>query len=436
MGEPLTTKRLENLKPKAEAYEVSDGSSGLRLRVTPAGLKVWRWHYRPAPGAPQRVVTLGYFTREGAPEHLGLAAARNKLDELQGARREHRLDEVLGGGPGAPGTVGELAERFYRLRILPHRNRPEVVRDALDRDILPRLGHRKLSAFSTAACRSVVEAVIERGATTYAGRVLQVLKQLGRFGQASGHLSGNPAAPLEGQMLGVLTESSDRWLTSEEIVLWWKALDAAEMTPTVRLGLRFLLFTGLRTGEFLKATWADADLDDKEGPTLTVPVASQKLTKKAARAARPFVLPLAPAAKEILAELQKLAGKATWVLYSPDANKGKGGPLTDKALARAMRRLWEPRRMPDGKLAPLLKIPQASPHDLRRTMRTHYESSLGIEPHVAERALNHSLGRIVTTYTRGDYLPARRDAALRWADFVTRIVRGEDAKVIGIGGSR
>ena len=69
-------------------------------------------------------------------------------------------------------------------------------------------------------------------------------------------------------------------------------------------------------------------------------------------------------------------------------------------------------------------------------MRTHYEASLGIEPHVAERALNHSLGRIVSTYTRGDYLPARRDAALRWADFVTRIVRGEDAKVIGIGGSR
>jgi hypothetical protein len=69
-------------------------------------------------------------------------------------------------------------------------------------------------------------------------------------------------------------------------------------------------------------------------------------------------------------------------------------------------------------------------------MRTHYEASLGIDPHVAERALNHSLGRIVSTYTRGDYLPARRDAAARWAEFVTRLARGEDAKVIAIGGGR
>jgi integrase len=426
--EPLTTKRIENLKPKAVPYELSDGSSGLRLRVTPAGRKVWRWHYRPAPGAPQKVLTLGYFTREGDPEHVGLSAARNKLDELQGARRENRLSEVVGGGPGAPGTVRELAERFYTLRIVPHRNRPEVVRDALDRDVLPRLGARKLSAFSTAACRSAVETVIERGATTYAGRVLQVLKQLGRFGQASGYLPGNPAAPLEPQMLGIVSEQSDRWLSSEEIVLWWGALDAAEMTPTVRLGLRLLLLTGLRTGELLKARWTDVDLDAEH--TLTVPVSSQKLTKRAARTARPFIVPLAPAAEDLLRELLHLAGRSPWVMASPDAADGR---VTDKALARAMRRLWEPRRMADGKLRPLLKMPQASPHDLRRTMRTHYEETLGIDPHVAERALNHSLGRIVSTYTRSDYLPARRGAALRWADFVTRIARGEAAKVIAIG---
>ena len=40
MSEPLTTKRIEHLKPKAETYEVADGGSGLRLRVTPAGRKV------------------------------------------------------------------------------------------------------------------------------------------------------------------------------------------------------------------------------------------------------------------------------------------------------------------------------------------------------------------------------------------------------------
>jgi integrase len=246
-------------------------------------------------------------------------------------------------------------------------------------------------------------------------------------------MAGNPAAPLEPTMLGVVAEQSDRWLTSDEIAAWWRALDAAEMTPTVRLGLRLLLLTGLRTGELLRAKWADVDLD---AATLTVPVANQKLTRRGARTARPFVVPLAPAAVEILAELRDLAGSSPWVMHSPDAAEGR---VTDKALARAMRRLWTPRAMEEGKTTgkgPLLTIPQASPHDLRRTMRTHYEQTLGIEPHVAERALNHSLGRIVSTYTRGDYLPARRDAALRWADFVGRVVLGENAKVTPIAAAR
>jgi integrase len=427
----FTTKAIENLKPKSERFEVSDGS-GLRLRVATTGGKSWRWVYRDSKGV-QRVVALGHFTHEGDPEHVGLAAARNKLDELQRAQREGRLSEVLGDAPGAPGTVKDLADKFYTLRIVPHRRCPETVRDALDRDVLPRIGARKLSAFSTAACRSVVEAVIERGATTYAGRVLQVLKQLGRFGQASGYLAANPAAPLEPTMLGVAAETSDRWLSSDEIVTWWKALDASEMTHTVRLGLRFLLLTGLRTGELLHAKWADVDFD---AATLTVPVENQKLTKRGMRNARPFVVPLAPAAVELLNELRRLAEglgdskeaerAKQWVLASTEAEEGH---LTDKTLARAMRRMFEGKK-------PHLTIPLASPHDLRRTMRSHYEQTLGIEPHVAERALNHSLGRIVSTYTRGDYLPARRDAAERWADFVMRLVRGEEAKVMAIGSAQ
>lgn len=453
-SEALTAAGVEKLKPKAKDYELSDGGNGLRLRVTANGRKAWRWHYRDTPSSPQKVVTLGYYTREGTPDHMSLKAARNRLDELQTARREHRLSEVLGGGEDAPGTVKELAEKFYRLRILPHRVRPEVVRDVLDRDILRLIGTRKLSAFTTPACRLVVEDVVGRGAKTYAGRVLQVLKQLGRFGQANSYIPGNPAAPLESSALGVEDNSDDRWLTSEEIVLWWRALDLSEMTPTTRLGLRLLLLTGVRTGELLKAKWSDVNFDEnkakwEEGqtgprPTWTIPVENQKLTKKKQKKARPFVVALSPQAVALLRELKNFAADSEWVMYSPaslddDGDEAEKEPhLSDKALALAMRRLWKERksrkgpRKSDRTLPALLTIPQASPHDLRRTMRTHYEETLGIEPHVAERALNHSLGRIAATYNRGDYFPAREKAANAWGLHVEQIVAGKPATVTSI----
>jgi integrase len=425
MDRPLTAKGIESLRPRSAAYELSDGGTGLRLRVTPSGLRVWRWHYRPAAGAAQKVLTLGYHPA------MGLAAARNRLDELQAARREERINEVLGGGADAPKTVADLAERFYTLRILPHRRRPEVVRDVLDRDVLPRIGTRKLGGFTTAACRSVVEAVIERGATTHAGRVLQILKQLGRFGVGNAHLQTNPAEPLEAQQLGVVADSSDRWLTADEIVAWWRAIDASEMTPATRLGLRILLLTGVRTGELLKARWVNVDL---EADTWVIPIEDLKLTKKAMRKARPFEVPLAPAAKDMFLALRDLAGPSPWVMASD--GDSASGHLNDTTLVRAMGRLWSLRRSNDGTWKPLLSMPRATAHDLRRTMRTHYEKTLGVEPHVAERALGHSLGRILDVYAKGEYLPARRDAALRWADYVTRIVRGEDARVLGIGSAR
>ena len=52
-------------------------------------------------------------------------------------------------------------------------------------------------------------------------------------------------------------------------------------------------------------------------------------------------------------------------------------------------------------------------HDLRRTARTHL-ASLGVQPHIAERCLNHKLPGINDTYDTYDYLDERRAALELW----------------------
>ena len=79
-------------------------------------------------------------------------------------------------------------------------------------------------------------------------------------------------------------------------------------------------------------------------------------------------MPLSPTALALFRELRDLAkdqdGKdSPWALASEEADCGH---YDDKSLGRAMRRLFENKN-------PILTLPggPASPHDLRRTMRTH-----------------------------------------------------------------
>ncbi|MFI0458770.1 MAG: hypothetical protein ACH254_14320, partial [Candidatus Thiodiazotropha endolucinida] len=73
-----------------------------------------------------------------------------------------------------------------------------------------------------------------------------------------------------------------------------------------------------------------------------------------------------------------------------------------------------------------------SPHDLRRTMRTHL-GKMRIPPHIAERCLNHSLGRIVDTYDQGDYLEERRSALDKWAVLIDVMV-SDESNVVSMEG--
>jgi integrase len=222
---------------------------------------------------------------------------------------------------------------------------------------------------------------------------------------------------------------SDRFLSAEEIPIFWAALGAAaeadrpphrRLHPASAAGLRLLLLTAARTGELLLARWEHVDL---KGATWTVPIENQKLTRTQERHAKPFVIPLAPAALALFEELEGLAGKSPWVMASRETEDGQFTCFTDKALGRAMRRLQEGDE-------PVLKLPggEASPHDLRRTARTHL-GKLRVPLHVVERCLNHSLGRIVQTYDVGDYLDERREALEKWAAYVERLVSPGESNV-------
>jgi integrase len=164
--------------------------------------------------------------------------------------------------------------------------------------------------------------------------------------------------------------------------------------------------TGVRTAELLQAKWEH--IQDNEW---FIPEENSKTTA--------WTVPIVPPVASLLDELQEIADhfESDWVMASTTDE-----PLSDKALARAIRRLRD-KKDDKGKL--LLDIPDFTPHDFRRTLRTHLED-LDVPPYVAEKCLNHSLGRIERTYNRNELLEQRREALQKWADFVYLSVTPRD----------
>jgi len=457
----FTPKFLETLKPAEVPYDLVDARCpGLKLRVQPSGRLVFRWVYwrtddarrqatsgnaaAPAAARRQTTLTIGTWAMREAPGFLTLAQARDRLEELKRAHEVGRLEEAARSAlaaPSSPKTVRELAEEFYARAVLPARRHPDQVRRTLDTDILPAIGDKPLASVTTADCRAIVLRVVDgkmlvdgkpanrpRGpAPSHAGKVLDHLKQLFSWAEAWGEdLAKNPAAVLRKNALGVRTKVGKRTLGPDEVPLFWRALDAhkhgaRQLLLQVRIALRLLLLVGIRTGELLKARWADVDL---EAAVWTIPVENQKLNPNQIPDAKPWIVPLAPDALALFRELKRIAGRSPWVVSS---DKAEEGHLTEKALSHALRGLFD---------AQLLELPggRCTPHDLRRTLRTKL-GDLGVALHVAERCLNHSLGRIAQTYDHYDYLKERRAALELWEGYVHRLLEPDASKVVFLAGA-
>lgn len=423
----FTTRTLASLKPAEQPYEVREnGRTGLRVRVATTGLLTFRW----VCTARGKVYTLGRFG-DGSGGTLTLAAARDKL-EMYRKKHEAGVDPEDLDGAERPRTVKALCDLWYKESIQLRRRRPEVVKDVIDREIIPTIGPLPLIAVDTLAARRVVTRTVQRGARAHAAKVLQTVKQLFNFAAASGFMPTNPAAPLRAADVGVVTNESDRFLSAEEIPLVLAAIDGSGVDPVIRLGLRLVIFTGLRTHEALTLEWRDVDLEQK---TITVRIENQKmsLARAAKRSAKPFVQPLSPPALEAVTALRALAPKnVAWVFHSAQAKKS-AYRVNDKSLEHALRRV----RLKDERTS---KLESFSPHDFRRTMATHMSETLRLAPWVGQLCLGHSLNRMLGSgvagrYDHAQFIPERRDALNAYATWIEGLCTGKTAKVIAMGGT-
>ena len=387
-----TNIQINNLKPLTnKSYDISCSNvPGLTIRVFASGVKSFRYDrgkdYKP------RTVTYGRFPQ------LSLTEARYLHEKTKQSHQDGTLNILH----DVPSTVKELAHHWYINSVINTRSRPEAVSQILNHDIIPIIGTIKLRSVTALQVRSTVDQVIKRGATTHAGKVLAIIKQMLTYALSLDLIPYNPALAIKPASIGVTNNMKTRVLTDDEIAVFWGILNNNKSLVT-RIALQVLTLTGLRSGELRQLTWNNVD---EENFTITIPVRHQKLTLAQRANSKDFAVPVSTFAMALLLQLKGL--HPTYVFA------GKNNScITDKVLGHYVRRVL---------LRPSVDLAHFTPHDLRRTFRTNL-SKLKVELSIAERCLNHSLGRIIQTYDQYDFLDDRRVALKKYSNYIKSKVR-------------
>ena len=139
MGKALTAKTVENLKPKADRYDVRDGVHGnLYLRVYPSGERTFRVHYR-FRRSETKVPHARPYRSSAGPEARRRGDARSEasvdIDPADAQKKPSR-----GYGQRVPIASSAVFEKYLQLDGAKLRTAASR-RRTIERLVYPAIGH-------------------------------------------------------------------------------------------------------------------------------------------------------------------------------------------------------------------------------------------------------------------------------------------------------
>jgi integrase len=396
---PLTDTACKNARPKANAYKKTDGN-GLYLHVMPKGGRYWRLKYRFA--GKEKVLALGVYPA------VSLAKAREKravakqmladgIDPSVAKRDNRELSDL-----NAANTFEAVAREWHE------RNRerwtPLYAQDILHRlemDIFPVLGKRPVANISPLMVLDALRRIEDRGAGEMTRRAEQYCGQIFRYAVVTGRAERNPTADLKGALKPV-RHGHFAALEPKELPEFLQTLEQndARLFVLTRLAIRLMMLTFVRTGELIKSTWGEFDLD---GAEWLIPAERMKMRKA-------HIVPLSRQAVAVLRQLQAMGGGSEWVF--PSQSKPRQH-MSNNTILKALERLGYKGRM--------------TGHGFRALAMTTIQEKLKYPHDVVDRQLAHApRDKVQAAYDRSKYLDERKTMMQDWADYLdTLTTRGK-----------
>ena len=392
----LTVTQAKNAKPGRH----SDGK-GLYLLVKPGGTK--SWVLRVQHTGRRQDFGLGSFATDSVIVPIPLHKRRSLT--LAEAREKARIGRELAKAGMNPSVVWRhVEEEVPTFRLAAERYHAQVSKgwrngkhgeqwlNTLKSYAFPVIGNVSVDEIDAPAIQKVVLPIwLSKGET--ARRVRQRIGVVLDFAHGNGWRKTEAPMRALNQLMGGLKQpkgSNFSAMPYKQLPEFIEKLRDGDFSVG-RLALQFLILTAARSGEVRKARWRDVDLE----------AAEWRVPPENAKTARLHIVPLAPAAADILESLREMfAPKPTDLIFP-----GLKGVMSDATLAKALR--------VNGGV-------DVTVHGFRSSFRD-WAAETGFSDAWAEAALAHTNpNHTESAYRRTTFFEQRKEKLMpAWASFCT-----------------
>lgn len=417
----LLKAKLPAGKPLLKIYDREhrsdlSGIPGLFLLITKTGSKLWKLQYR-FDGKPSEIA-LGAFTATTQAE------AKASLDK---ARRDAIAKRELiakGISPSVKidNTGTEQANSFKAVALAWHKwwsagvdaDTAGYIMRRLESDVFPTIGHKMPDSITPADVRNLIKDIETgkgarrfkgKGARDVAQRQHGTISQIFRYAVVHDLATTNPAATFKpSDVLSPRKTQHRAHIEPSELPALLVAMDDYNRRVDLKLALKLMALTFVRTSELLQAPWSEFDLAKAEW---VISAERMKMDK-------PHVVPLSRQAVAILKNLKWLAKDRPYVFPGQNVQT-KDGTINENSLLNALEEI-EYKSVMTG-------------HGYRGLARTIFAKN-GFHKDVCELQLAHANGdKTEASYQHWDYLPERTKLMQWWADHLDDLLKqGKAAK--------
>lgn len=384
MASKLTDIAIRKATPSHDKAIRLQDEKGLYLEISQEGLRTWRVHLR-AKGQKEKRITIGHYPA------MSLVAARKARDLSRNP--EAFVPEVI------PAPFRAVATEWHTTnKARWNADHAVAVLASLEKEVFPILGDLDVRKITAPQIKTLLKGIEARGVHDRVHDIRQRLEAVFRFAKASGLCETNPAADMR-DVLKAIPAATPRAavVTIDEVRKCLAAGEGVPAFPATRLALRFLALTAQRPGEVRKAEWQEFEGLDGDDPIWRIPAEHMKMNRE-------HVVPLAPAAVELLAALAKLSGNLPICFPAfDDAAK----PISENSVGYLLNRAGYAGRH--------------VPHGWRSSFSTIMNGRRPADRAIIDMMLAHVKGdKVEAAYNRAQHWETRVEIAHEWAGLLLK----------------
>ncbi len=388
----LTTKQIENLKPKEKDYKVSDGE-GMFLLIKKNGSKYWRMKYRFL--GKEKTLSFGVYPQ------ISLVAARTEKSKARlllqqsidpGANKKAiKAEQKLNSENTFKAIALEWFDVHQKDKAERHKSR---VKARMEKDLFPILGNLPVNYITAPLLLEALRVIEKRGAIESAHRTKQIAGQVFRYAIATGRAERDPTPDLKGALQPANKKHHAALTEPRDVGHLMIAIDNFNGTIVVKTALHLSALFFCRPGEIRNLKWSDINYEENR-----IEIVASKTNDQ-------LIIPLCNQAIQLIETLEAYTSKSIYLFPSA---RGNSRCMSENAIRVALRSMG-------------YDNDSMTPHGFRAMARTLLDEVLEYRIEWIEQQLAHTVkdanGR---AYNRTKHLKQRTEMMQSWANYLDQL---------------